>query len=86
LILTIVQIDILFYNKIKSCKFSVFISYYIFSKLLGSIKELFLKTMRDNPEIIKKMQNEESDETTKAILKMILAEAQKDPEYSGVTH
>jgi|TARA_B100002003_G_scaffold174558_1_gene162406 hypothetical protein len=53
---------------------------------LGSIKELFLKTMRDNPEIIKKMQNEESDETTKAILKMILAEAQKDPEYSGVTH
>ena len=53
---------------------------------MGSIKELFLKTMRDNPEIIKKMQNEESDEMTKAILKMILDEAQKDPEYSGVTN
>ena len=36
--------------------------------------------MRDNPEIIKKMQNEESDETIKAILKMILDEAQKDPD------
>ena len=58
----------------------------MFSKLLGTIKELFLKSMRDNPEIIKKMQNEESDETIKAILKMILDEAQKDPEYSGVTH
>ncbi len=80
------EIDILFYNKIKSCKFSVFISYNIFSKLLGSIKDVLLKSMRDNPEIIKKMQNEESDETIKAILKMILDEAQKDPEYSGVTH
>jgi len=70
----------------KSCKFLVFISYSIINKLLGSIKELLLKSMRDNPEIIKKMQNEESDETMKAILKMILDEAQKDPEYSGVTH
>ena len=70
----------------KSCKFLVFISYNIINKLLGNIKELLLKSMRDNPEIIKKMQNEESDETMKAILKMILDEAQKDPEYSGVTH
>ena len=53
---------------------------------MGSIKELLLKSMRDNQEIIKKMQNEESDETMKAILNMILDEAQKDPEYSGVTH
>ena len=53
---------------------------------MGSIKDLLLKSMRDNPEIIQKMQNEESDETMKAILKMILDEAQKDPEYSGVTH
>jgi len=53
---------------------------------LGQIKELFLKSLKENPEILKKLENEESDEKTRALLKLILEEIQNDPEYSGLRH
>ena len=54
--------------------------------LLGQIKELFLKSLKENPEILKKLETEEPDEKTRALLKLILEEVQNDPEYSGLRH
>ena len=79
-------IDILFYNMIKSYRFPVFLSQSWNVISLGQIKELFLKSLKENPEILKKLENEESDEKTRALLKLILEEVQNDPEYSGLRH
>ena len=54
--------------------------------MLGEIKELILKSLKENPEILKKLETEESDEKTRALLKLILEEIQDDPEYSGLRH
>jgi len=80
------MIDILFYNMIKSCRFPVFLSQNCNVISLGQIKELFLKSLKENPEILKKLETEESDEKTRALLKLILEEVQNDPEYSGLRH
>ena len=80
------MIDILFYNMIKSYRFPVFLSQSRNVISLGQIKELFLKSLKENPEILKKLENEESDEKTRALLKLILEEIQNDPEYSGLRH
>jgi len=80
------MIDILFYNMIKSCRFPVFLSQSWNVILLGQIKELFLKSLKENPEILKKLETEEPDEKTRALLKLILEEIQDDPEYSGLRH
>ena len=80
------MIDILFYNMIKSYRFPVFLSQSWNVISLGQIKELFLKSLKENPEILKKLETEESDEKTRALLKLILEEIQNDPEYSGLRH
>jgi len=80
------MIDILFYYMIKSYRFPVFLSQSWNVILLGQIKELFLKSLKENPEILKKLDTEESDEKTRALLKLILEEIQNDPEYSGLRH
>ena len=80
------MIDILFYNMIKSYRFHVFLSQSWNVILLGQIKELFLKSLKENPEILKKLETEEPDEKTRALLKLILEEIQDDPEYSGLRH
>ena len=54
------MIDILFYNMIKSYRFPVFLSQSWNVISLGQIKELFLKSLKENPEILKKLENEES--------------------------
>ena len=53
---------------------------------MGEIRDTLLKSLRDNPDIIKKLEMEESDDKTKTLLKMILEQIQADPEYSGVNH
>ena len=53
---------------------------------MGEIRDTLLKSLRDNPDIIKKLEMEESDEKTKALLKMILEQIQTDPDYAGVNH
>ena len=53
---------------------------------MGEIRDTLLKSLRDNPDIIKKLEMEESDEKTKTLLKMILEQIQGDPEYAGVNH
>ena len=54
--------------------------------MLGEIRELFLRTLKEHPEILEKMEKEESDEKTKALVRMLLNEIHSDPEYSGVNH
>ena len=54
--------------------------------IMGEIRDVLLKSLRDHPEVIEKLEMNESDEKTKAILQFILKEIQNDPEYSGVTH
>ena len=54
--------------------------------MLGEIRELFLRTLKEHPEILEKMEKEESDEKTKALVRMLLNEIQSDPEYSGINH
>jgi len=80
------MIDILFYNMIKSYRFPVFLSQNCNVISLGQIKELFLKSLKENPEILKKLETEEPDEKTRALLKLILEEVQNDPEYSSLRH
>ena len=80
------MIDILFYNMMKSYRFPVFLSQSLGVISLGQIKELFLKSLKENPEILKKLETEEPDERTRALLKLILEEIQDDPEYSGLRH
>ena len=80
------MIDILFYNMIKS--YDLLCSYHRVCDImsLGKIKELFLRSLKENPEILKKLETEEPDERTRALLKLILEEIQDDPEYSGLRH
>lgn len=53
---------------------------------MGEIRDVFLRLLKDHPEGLKKLEMEESDAKTKALLKMILKEIQDDPEYSGINH
>ena len=53
---------------------------------MGEIRDALLKSLKDNPEILKKLEMKESDEKTRALLQLILKEIQTDPEYSGVSH
>jgi len=53
---------------------------------MGEIKDVLLKSFKDNPDVLKKLEMEESDEKSKALLKIILKEIQDDPEYSGINH
>jgi len=53
---------------------------------MGEIKDALLNSLKDNPDVLKKLEMEESDEKSKALLKMILKEIQNDPEYAGVNH
>jgi hypothetical protein len=53
---------------------------------MGEIRDVLLKSLKDNPDILEKLEMEESDDKTKALLKMILEHIQDDPEYAGVNH
>ena len=53
---------------------------------MGEIRDVLLKSLKENPEILKKLEANESDDRTKALLQLILKEIQDDPEYSGVNH
>ena len=53
---------------------------------VGEIKELFLRSLKDHPDVLEKMEKEDPDEKTRAIVRMLLNEIQNDPEYSGVNH
>ncbi len=53
---------------------------------MGEIRDVLLKSLKDNPEVLEKLEMNESDEKTKEILQLILKEIQNDPEYSGVNH
>ena len=53
---------------------------------MGEIRDTLLRSLKDNPDILKKLEMEESDDKTKALLKMILEQIQADPEYTGVNH
>ena len=47
---------------------------------------MLLKSLKDNPDVLKKLEMNEPDDKTKALLQLILKEIQDDPEYSGVNH
>ena len=53
---------------------------------MGEIRDILLKSLKENPDVLKKLEMNESDEKTKTILQLILKEIQDDPEYSGVNH
>jgi len=53
---------------------------------MGEIRDVLLKSLKDNPDVLKKLEIEESDNKTKALLQLILKEIQDDPEYSGINH
>jgi len=53
---------------------------------MGEIRDTLLKSLKDNPEILKKLEMKESDEKSRALLQLILKEIQNDPEYSGINH
>ena len=53
---------------------------------MGEIRDVLLKSLKDNPDVLKKLEMNESDDKTKALLQLILKEVQDDPEYSGVNH
>ena len=53
---------------------------------MGEIRDVLLKSLKENPDILKKLEMEESHDKTKALLKMILEQIQADPEYAGVNH
>tara|TARA_B100000953_G_scaffold274036_1_gene246468 strand:+ start:554 stop:715 length:162 start_codon:yes stop_codon:yes gene_type:complete len=53
---------------------------------MGEIRDVLLKSLKDNPDVLKKLEIEESDNKTKALLQLILKEIQDDPEYSGISH
>ena len=80
------MIDILFYNEIKSCRFAVFLIEVIRYSIMGEIRDVLLKSLKDNPDVLKKLEMEESDDKTRALLQLILKEIQDDPEYSGINH
>jgi len=53
---------------------------------MGEIRDVLLKSLKDNPDILKKIELEESDDKTRALLQLILKEIQDDPEYAGINH
>ena len=53
---------------------------------MGEIRDTLLRSLKDNPDILKKLEMSEPDNKTKALLQLILKEIQDDPEYSGVNH
>ena len=53
---------------------------------MGEIRDILLKSLKENPDVLKKLEMSESDDKTKAVLQIILEEIQEDPEYSGVNH
>jgi hypothetical protein len=53
---------------------------------MGEIRDVLLKSLKDNPDVLRKLEMNESDEKTKALLQLILKEIQDDPEYSGINH
>ena len=53
---------------------------------MGEIRDTLLKSLKDNTEILKKLEMKESDEKTRALLQLILKEIKNDPEYSGINH
>ena len=53
---------------------------------MGEIRDVLLKSLKDNPDVLKRLEMEESDGKTKALLQLILKEIQDDPEYSGINH
>jgi len=53
---------------------------------MGEIRDVLLKSLKDNPDILKKLEMEESDDKTRTLLQFILKEIQDDPEYSGINH
>ena len=53
---------------------------------MGEIRDMLLKSLKDNPDVLKKLEMNEPDDKTKALLQLILKEIQDDPEYSGVNH
>ena len=53
---------------------------------MGEIRDVLLKSLKDNPDVLEKLERDESDDKTKALLQLILKEIQDDPEYSGVNH
>ena len=53
---------------------------------MGEIRDVLLKSLKDNPDVLKKLEMDESDDKTKALLQLILKEIQDDPEYSGVNN
>ena len=53
--------------------------------IMGEIRDVLLKSLKDNPDVLKKLE-EESDDKTRALLQLILKEIQDDPEYSGINH
>ena len=53
---------------------------------MGEIRDVLLKSLKDNPDVLKKLEMNESDDKTKTLLQLILKEIQDDPEYSGVNH
>ncbi len=53
---------------------------------MGEIRDVLLKSLKDNPDVLKKLEMGESDDKTKALLQLILKEIQDDPEYSGMNH
>ena len=53
---------------------------------MGEIRDVLLKSLKDNPDVLKKLEMEESDDKTRALLQLTLKEIQDDPEYSGVNH
>ena len=53
---------------------------------MGEIRDVLLKSLKDNPDVLKKLERDESDDKTKALLQLILKEIQDDPEYSAVNH
>ena len=53
---------------------------------MGEIKDVLLKSFKDNPDVLKKLEDEESDDKTRALLRLILKEIQDDPVYSGINH
>ena len=53
---------------------------------MGEIRDVLLKSLKDNPDVLKKLEMNEPDDKTNALLQLILKEIQDDPEYSGVNH
>ena len=53
---------------------------------MGEIRDVLLKSLKDNPDVLRKLEMDESDDKTKALLQLILKEIQDDPEYSGINH